>query len=55
MIKKGVFCLYDLEGKVLSNLIIEAKDSEAIDESIFETSWSCGMSALKSSTKTKKS
>ena len=34
MIKKGVFCLYDLEGKVLSNLIIEAKDSEAIDERI---------------------
>lgn len=34
MLEEGIFCFFDFEGKVWFNRIIEANQSEAIDESI---------------------
>lgn len=47
MLEESVFCFFDLEGKVWFNRIIEAKESEAIDESICETTQSCEILKIK--------
>ena len=37
VLEEGIFCFFDNEGKVWFTRIVEAKESDSIDESISET------------------